>query len=146
MRRHEGSVRIRRIPPSILRYSRPDHGRGTVCVLSCPEQQAAHDGAGTMRKSRPLHWIEEAEAREFLIMALSERPRLLSPSPIHAQWINRIRGWFFGSNPPVAERRPLNSGGIRQAGPMPIAQDAGCQAHEQWVTSYDSPPQGDAAC
>lgn len=46
----------------------------------------------TMRKSRPFRWIEEAEARQVVTLALSEAldpPR--PPAPTRRMWL-RFRG------------------------------------------------------
>jgi hypothetical protein len=51
-----------------------------------------------MRKSRPLRWIEEAEARQVITLALSEAPPLPdSPDPARAPipWMVRLRRWGF---------------------------------------------------
>jgi hypothetical protein len=49
-----------------------------------------------MRKPRPLQWIEEAEARRVMLIALSECPAPLPPPRSiwdPGQWVVRIRLW-----------------------------------------------------
>ena len=49
----------------------------------------------TMRKSRPFQWIEEAEARQVVTLALSEAPD--SPRPPAPARRMRLRFWGFAS-------------------------------------------------
>jgi hypothetical protein len=63
-----------------------------------------------MRQSKPLRWIEEAEAREVLVMAVSEQSVLLSPQPSPAgpPWMIRLRSRLFGAagDKPAPSRPP----------------------------------------
>lgn len=55
----------------------------------------------TMRKSRPFRWIEEAEARQVVTLALSEAPPSMdSLRPPATAWRMRLRLWGFA--PPEA--------------------------------------------
>ena len=52
----------------------------------------------TMRKPRPFRWIEEAEARQVITLALSEAPPLPDPTPparAPISWLVRLRRWGF---------------------------------------------------
>jgi hypothetical protein len=56
-----------------------------------------------MRKSQPLRWIEEAEARQVVTLAMSETPPLPGsrrPVTVPTSWIARLRRW--GLVPAVA--------------------------------------------
>jgi hypothetical protein len=49
-----------------------------------------------MRKPRPFRWIEEAEARQVVTLALSEAsPSPDSPRPPATAWRMRLRLWGF---------------------------------------------------
>ena len=59
-----------------------------------------------MRRSRPFRWIEEAEARQVVVTALSEAPASQAPPrPVRGGglWTGRIRRWtFIAAADPVA--------------------------------------------
>ena len=57
-----------------------------------------------MRKPMPLRWIEEAEARQVLAIALFELPLPGAPTLTHSLWRERARSWGAAAapNPPVA--------------------------------------------
>ena len=51
-----------------------------------------------MRKPQPLRWIEEAEARQVITLALSEAPPppdLPRPARAPIPWMMRLRRWGF---------------------------------------------------
>lgn len=62
-----------------------------------------------MRKPRPFRWIEEAEARQAVTIALSEAP-VAAPYPTHPNhWTSRIRRWAFAKpTDPVVEDDPAD--------------------------------------
>ena len=56
-----------------------------------------------MRKSMPLRWIEEAEARQVLATAQSEAPPPpFAPVATKAPWTERVRRWVAAA--PAASR------------------------------------------
>src|SRR5215471_19439329 len=57
-----------------------------------------------MRKSRPVRWIEEVEARQFRVMALSERPSPPPPSLAQILGIRWVRGRVLERAPPAVEQ------------------------------------------
>ena len=66
-----------------------------------------------MRNAMPMQWIEQAEARQVLVAALSERaptaPRSSAAGDLAAQILPRLRAWFGERDPmglPVAQMRP----------------------------------------
>ena len=51
-------------------------------------------GSNPMRKSMPLRWIEEAEARQVLEIARAQSPAPpLTPGATKAPWAERVRRW-----------------------------------------------------
>jgi hypothetical protein len=52
-----------------------------------------------MGKLRPLCWIEEAEARQVLTLALSEASPLRSADDRPRTWVLRIRRWVGAAAP-----------------------------------------------
>lgn len=51
-----------------------------------------------MRRPRPIRWIEEAEARQVVIAALSEAPEPAALAPAYrggGRWTGRIRRWTW---------------------------------------------------
>ena len=51
-------------------------------------------GSNPMRKSMPLRWIEEAEARQVLEIARAQSPAPpFSPLATKAPWAERVRRW-----------------------------------------------------
>ena len=60
-----------------------------------------------MRQSRLLRWIEEAEAREVLVTAMSEQPvPLLPPTAGVKNWVMRLRCRTFGERAGRLARGP----------------------------------------
>jgi len=60
-----------------------------------------------MRQSRLLRWIEEAEAREVLVTAMSEQPvPLLPPTAGVENWVMRLRCRTFGERAGKLARGP----------------------------------------
>ena len=69
-----------------------------------------------MGKPRPLQWIEEAEARQVMLIAMSECPASLPPPrPIWdpGQWVVRVRLWTFATPPcPITENDAPQSANV----------------------------------
>ena len=60
-----------------------------------------------MRQSTLLRWIEEAEAREVLVTAVSEQSVLLLPPAAGAKnWVMRLRCRTFGEHAGKPARGP----------------------------------------
>jgi len=60
-------------------------------------------GSSPMRKSMPLRWIEEAEARQVLEIARAQSPAPpFSPLATKAPWAERGRRWVAGPADPGA--------------------------------------------
>ena len=60
-----------------------------------------------MRQSRLLRWIEEAEAREVLITAVSEQSvLLLPPAAGRKNWVMRLGCRAFGGRAETPVRGP----------------------------------------
>ena len=57
-----------------------------------------------MRKPMPLHWIEEAEARQVLATALGEAPP--SVTEVSAPRWARVRRWFAAAPKRRSVRNP----------------------------------------
>ena len=56
-------------------------------------------GSNPMRKSMPLRWIEEAEARQVLEIARAQSPAPpFSPLATKAPWAERVRRWVIAES------------------------------------------------
>ena len=76
-------------------------------------------GAAAMVKKMPLKWIEQAEARQVCVMAVSERRPMPRPTAVAASLrssLVRLRSWIA---PPDQDREdnqptpPLSAGVVR---------------------------------
>ena len=67
-------------------------------------------GSSPMRKSMPLRWIEEAEARQVLEIARAQSPAPpFSPLATKAPWAERVRRWVIAG--------PADPGAVEAAVP-----------------------------
>ena len=72
-------------------------------------------GSSPMRKSMPLRWIEEAEARQVLEIARAQSPAPpFSPLATKAPWAERVRRWVAGPGDPSAVEAPVPEAAERQ--------------------------------